>query len=383
MLAIVLPLALQAVLAGAPPARAHVPGEVPLSGLLDLAREGEVALLPKPDTQPFNAIVITQSVEPCAAVAHEMLDVESWPSRWAIKDVEILERTPTSVTYSLQLDLMLAPRIPGRIDHPTPNKVIFNDVKTGAKFIWTLDDVAGGCAMRYSLLETPGKASGWVAAVKTLEPSVVDAANFAAALSSARGFAKPRPAARSSAAGKDAFAALADHGTAMRILRRPGPVPVVVARRVVERPLDEVLWSIRDKHRYEDKIEVISRVKDGGRTSRYTVGAFGGRVTWDTSVVESGDAHTDDGLTIAERVTGGDLDAGAGGWTWLVRPVPGGTDVELRWDLDITPGSHVMSTLADADPIARESMAIHMCLALMDELIGGKPLGQRTLARVP
>jgi hypothetical protein len=40
-----------------------------------------------------------------------------------------------------------------------------------------------------------------------------------------------------------------------------------------------------------------------------------------------------------------------------------------------------MRTMARADPVARESLAIHMALALASDLIGGKPLGTSALAQ--
>jgi hypothetical protein len=373
--------------AAPPVARARVPADVPMSGLLELTREGEVALLPAHNQQPFNAILVTKSKDPCPKVAHDMMDIESWPSRWSIKDAVVLERTPTRVKYEIQLDIAIAPRIPGIIDHPDANRVIFNDIQTGAQFIWTLDPLGAGggesgCAMRYSLLETPGKASGWVAVVKALETSAVDAANFAAALSSSRGFAKPeQQRGQVTQSGETAFASLAAHGTALRLVRAPKKFPVIVARRVVERSVDDVVWAIRDKRRYQEKIDVIRSVTDRGRTARYTVGAFGGRVGIATEVVESGDLRTPEGLTIRETVTGGDLDKGS--WVWKIRPVPGGTDVELTWDVDVAEGSAVMRTLGRTDPVARESLAIHMALAFVGELVGGKPIGRSALAKVP
>ena len=378
---VVLPIALQALLT-APPPRARVPAEVSMAGLLELTRQGEVMLLPVHDTQPFNALLVTRSREPCETVAHEMMDVETWPGRWAIKDVHVDERTATSVKYSMQLDVALAPRVPGLIEHPSADKVIFNDIQTGAQFIWTLDANEGGCALRYSLLETPGKQSAWLSVIHTLEASAVDAANFAAALSSARGFTKPEQRGSiTTTAGDAAFAALAAHGTALRVVRAPGKFPVIVARRVIERSVDDVLWAIRDKKRYVDTMPMMRKVKDHGKTAAYTVGAFGGRVSWETSVVESGDAHADSGLTFTEKVTGGDVETGT--WVWHVLPVPGGTDVQLTWDVDVASGSTIMSTLADADPVAKESMSMMMALTFMGKVIDGKPLGDRALARAP
>src|SRR6188472_3979988 len=135
-------LVVHAAFASGSPARAKVPAEVSAAGLLDLTKQGEVALLPAHESSPFNALVMTKSKDTCAAVAHDMMDVESWKSHWDIKDVRVDERTPTSVRYSMQLDIALVPRIPGFIEHPTADKVIFNDIETGAQFIWTLTDTA-------------------------------------------------------------------------------------------------------------------------------------------------------------------------------------------------------------------------------------------------
>jgi hypothetical protein len=390
-----IPISMTALLmiAGAGPERARVPADVPIAGIMELARQGEIALLPQHDKQPFNALVLTRSSGSCDSVAHAMMDVGSWHKRWNIKEATILERTPatgpaTRVKYELQLDMMLTPRIPGVIERPKPDTVVFNDVETGAQFIWTLEDVDGGCSMRYSLLETPGKASGWVAAVKTLEASAVDAANFAAALSSARGFARSEAANHLGAGGEGAFTALAAHGTAFRVVHNKLSVqgkalPRIVARRVIDKPINDVLWSIRDKKRWPDKIEVFSSVTDKGAAAKYTVAAFGGRVSFETAVVEKGDANTPDGMTLTESITDGDGDLSKGSWQWRVRPAPGGTDVELTWDLDLTAGSAVMRTLAKVDPVARESLAIHMVLSLMGDVVAGKPVGKRALAQVP
>jgi hypothetical protein len=393
-----IPLTALLILAG--PERARVPADVPLAGIMELARQGEIALLPQHNKQPFNALVLTRSSGSCDAdaVAHAMMDVGSWHKRWNIKEAVIVERTPatgepTSVLYELQLNMMLAPRIPGLIQRPKPDTVVFNDVETGAQFIWTLEDVDGGCSMRYSsmrysLLETPGKASGWVAAVKTLEASAVDAANFAAALSSARGFARSEAAANLGAGGEGAFAALAAHGTAFRVVHTKQSaagkaLPRIVARRVIDRPINDVLWSLRDKKRWPDKIDVLSSVTDKGTAAEYTVAAFGGRVSFETAVVEKGDANTADGLTLTETITDGDGDLSKGSWFWRVRPAPGGTDVELTWDLDLTAGSAIMRTLAKTDPVARESLAIHMVLSFMGDVVSGRPVGKRALAKVP
>jgi hypothetical protein len=316
-------------------------------------------------------------------VRRTMLAVEEYPKRFNVKEVRVLERTPASVRYELELGVAFAPTVPGYIESPSEGRVVFHDQNTGADFIWTLDGVENGCNMRYSLLETPGKASGWVSVVRTLNESMVDAANFAAAIGSARGYTKPeKKGAQMSAAGETAFFQLAGHGTAVRFLRsQGGEVPAVVARRVVARSVDEVLWSIRDKKRWKDNIDVFTKIVDKGRSATYTVGAFGGRVTWTTEISESGDPNTAEGLLITEKVVSGDLSKGS--WQWRIRAVPGGSDVELLWDVDIPKGSSIMITIAETDPSARESMTIHMALAFAGKIIGGKPLGAQTLAKVP
>jgi hypothetical protein len=372
-------LALAALLLLAGPERTRVPPDVPLAGIMELLRHGEVALLPRHNRQPFNALILTRSNRSCESVAATMMDVASWTKVWNIKDVAVLEQTPSRVSYQLQLDMILAPRTPGVIERPRGDTVIFNDTETGAQFIWTLEDTEGSCAMRYSMLETPGQASGWVAAIHTLEESAVDAANFGAGLSSARGFTRAADIGLRhgplSAGAESAFQALAAHGTAFRMVRAS---KAIVARRVIDRPVDAVLWSLRDKRRWPDKIDVLSKVTDRGRTASYTVAAFGGRVSWQTSIVEAGDAHTAEGFTLTETVTGGDLERGQ--WRWRVRPALGGTDVELTWDMDVSEGSAIMGVLARTDSIARESFSLHFALSFMGDVVGGRPVGQRALA---
>jgi len=82
-------------------------------------------------------------------------------------------------------------------------------------------------------------------------------------------------------------------------------------------------------------------------------------------------------------VTDGDGGLSSGQWQWRVRPAPGGTDVELSWDVDLTAGSAVMRTLAKADPVARESLAIHMVLSLRGDVVAGRknPRGPSPLVR--
>lgn len=380
------PLALLLLLdaATAGPARAHLPSEVRLADVLPLTAAGEVALLPEHDRQPFNAVIVTRAHESCDEVARGMLDIESYPSRFNVRRARVLEKSDTGIRYELELKVVFAPRVPGHVRRVAVDQVIYDDLETGAQFIYTLRDVARGCAVTYSLLETPGKASGWVAVVRALEASAVDAANFSAGLSSVRGFAKPEGvrAAELTPAGDRAFSNLARHGTALRVVRAHGRFPVVIARRVVAIPFEQVRAAIEDRAGYRAKVEVVRKAEQRGTAVSYDVAAFGGRVAWTTNVASSTDAQ-EPMLVVNERVTGGDLGANAGGWTWRVRPVVGGTDVELAWDLDITAGSSVLDALAATDQAARESLALHMALSLMGRVVGGRPLGPATLASIP
>jgi len=50
---------------------------------------------------------------------------------------------------------------------------------------------------------------------------------------------------------------------------------------------------------------------------------------------------------------------------------------------DFVAGSRFMSTIADTDPIARESFMLHVALAFMSDLVGGAllPATPPTIAR--
>lgn len=377
------PVVFLAAAAGGPP-RAHVPDGLPLSRLLPLTADGEVALLPEHDLQPFNAVLVTRSSESCETVARSMLDVENYPSRFNVKRAHILEKSERAVRYELELGIIFAPRVPGHVSRTVRDKVIYDDLETGAQFIWTLQDLPRGCAMTYSMLEANGKASGWVGVVRALEASAVDAANFAAGLSSARGFTRPEDGRVLAATVEEdrALGELARHGTALRVLRAQGRFPVVVTRRVIDRPAEEVRAALLDRSHYGDRVAVVRGVQDRGKSARWDVGAFGGRVRFDTASDSSWDA--DQGLfSLTERVTGGDIPAASGWWTWRVQRVPEGTDVQLTWSLDLTAGSAILDTMARTDPIARESLALHMALSLMGRVVGGTPVGAPALAHLP
>ena len=115
---------------------------------------------------------------------------------------------------------------------------------------------------------------------------------------------------------------------------------------------------------------------DRGRTAEYLLGGFGGRVHVHTTVTEEADEHL---LLVREEVTEGDLENG--GWTWRARSVPGGTDVELTWNLDPVPGSRVLSTFASSDPVAHESLVLYWALSFFGDVVGGRLLPRSRVVR--
>jgi hypothetical protein len=362
-----LPLALSLALVAAP-------SPITSRGLTELTDTGEVLLLPRHNRQPFDAWLFTRSASSCAEVEAAMLDVDSWSRRFDnIKASRASARTADSVSYELELTVVLSPTIHGRITKVGPGVLRFNDVETKAYSVYHLEAADDGtCLVRYRIVEERGKSSGWVAILKGLESRAGDAGNYAAALSSARGFSKPEraPKVRGSAA-EAARVALAGQGTMIEI-DRSAKHPSYTLRRRVRTPFDTVSWSIRNKKAYSERCVVVKHSEDRGRTASYTIGGFGGRVSVTTDVIEREEAGGV--LIVDERVSGGDLKPGAGGWRWRLAPVEGGVDVELRFDVDLVAGSRVMSAMAATDPIARESFMLHVALQFMADLVGGESL---------
>lgn len=373
-LAVTLPLLLA--LQGAP-GSASFPKGVPTTGLLELTEKGELVLLPRHNSSPFSAFVVTRSPQQCAALEETMLAVEGYPKRWpSIKEVRVEKRTPTTVEYEFDMDFVFSPTIKGKIDRPQPGTVIFHDVDTGGRFTWTLRDVRAGCHVVYRLYQPPGKQSGFVALITSVESGAGDSGELAGAIASARGYSKPERDVRGdgllSDAGRMAWDRLAAEGTVLRLVRSKNRPAVVITKRRTNRAPSEVLWSIRDRRRYTGKLDIVRKVKDRGRQVDWGFGYFGGRVNLTTAVSEQGAANEPGGVTITERVTGGDLERGE--WRWNVREVQGGTEVELTIDLDIASGSLVLRSLAEQDPMIRDAGSLQMALAMMGALIGGKLL---------
>lgn len=355
---------------------AAAPSTAPITsrGLLELADTGEVLLLPAHNRQPFDAWLFTRSAERCSAVEAAMLDVDTWVNRFDnIKSSKVTSRVDDVVRYELELTVVLAPTIYGKLTRVGPGALHFNDIHTKAFSVYELEDADDGtCLIRYRIVEEAGKSSGWVAIMKGLEARAGDAGNYAAALSSARGFAKPERARKvTGTTAEAARIALAGQGTMIEI-DRSGRYPSYTLRRRVRQPFATASWAVRNKKGYSERCVVVKKSEDHGRTASYTIGGFGGRVSVITAVTEREEAGGV--LVVDERVSGGDLEPGAGGWRWRIAPVAGGVDVELRFDADLVAGSRVMSAMADTDPIARESFMLHIALQFMADLIGGEPL---------
>jgi hypothetical protein len=343
-------------------------------GLVELTAQGEVLFLPRHHVQPFDAWLYSRSAASCAEVERAMLDVENWPRSFDNIESARATRVGDTVTYELELTVAFSPTIHGAITRVAPGRLRFNDASTKAYSEYQLEDLTdGSCLFRYRIVEERGRSSGWVAVLKGLEKTSGDAGNFAAAVSSSRGFGRPERARRVAAgrAASETLGNLAGRGTVVTI-DRSGARPVYVVRRRVDAKFDEVAWALRNKKDWPDRTAVVKRASDRGRTAEYTVAGFGGRVSFTTTVADEVDAGGV--LTLAESASGGDLAASDGGWRWRVAPVEGGVDVELRFACDIVAGSTVMSTVAATDPIARESFMLHVALSLMGDLVPGRPL---------
>jgi hypothetical protein len=375
-----LPVALLALL--------HAPAAAPSPssrGLVELTTRGEVLFLQRHHVQPFDGWVYSRAASSCADVERVMLDVERWPKSFDNIEGAKATRSGDTVTYELDLTVAFSPTIHGSITRVAPGRLRFNDAETKAYSEYLLEDVGDGtCLFRYRVVEEKGKTSGWVAVLKGLEKSSGDAGNFAAAVSSSRGFGKPERAPRVPVgrAAADVVDDLAGRGTVVTI-DRSGKRPVYVVRRRVDAKFTDVAWSLRNKKAWAEKTDVMRSSEDHGRTAEYTIGGFGGRVSFTTNVVDTVDAAGV--LSIVETPRSGDLSAGDGGWTWRVVPVEGGSDVELRFGCDVIAGSALMSTIAKTDPIARESFMLHVALSLAGDLVPGRalPFAAPVVARTP
>lgn len=370
-------------LAASPADFVRFPPGVTSQGLLELTEKGEVWFLPAHGRVPFRGVVATRAAGPCTKMEAAMLDVEGYKDRWPMKEVIVLERTPSRVRYRLKLDLAFAPLIEGEVEKKGGGRVLFRDPETDARSLWTLSDTGSGCLGTFSIAESKDSPAAFVAVARAVEESSGDSTNLAAAVASVRGYTKAesvKGGPSGGAAAEAALHAIADEGTAIRIERAPGRFPRFrLVRRVAAAP-DRVLWAIRDRLRYPERTDVVDKVDDRGRTAKYRFGFFGGRATITNRVVEEGAVDAPGGLRVVETVQDGDVSSG--GWTWIVKAIEGGTHVELLFDLDVVPGSSVLSAVAREDAGFAEGMALQIAGGLVGHVVGGKPVGRRPVVPV-
>jgi len=346
----------------------------PSRGLVEATGRGEVLFLPRHHVQPFVGWVYSRAATSCLAVESAMLDPERWPKIFENLKRARATRTGDTVRYELDLTVAFSPTIHGVITRMEPGRLRFSDVETKAYSEYTLEDLPDGtCLSRYSVVEEQGRSSGWVGIIKGLEATAGDAGNFAAAISSSRGFSRPERAPRVTPgrAGEQLLDELAGRGTVVSI-DRSGRRPVYVLRRRVAASFDEVTRALRDRATYARRTAVVRSSAGKGGGAEYAMGGFGGRVNFTTTVREAVDAAGV--LSIEETPASGDLQVDDGGWRWRVNSVDGGAEVELRFGCDVIDGSLVLKTVANTDPIARESFMLHVALSLVGDLVPGRPL---------
>ena len=375
-------LALMFLVAAAGADLVPLPPGVTTQGLLELTKQGEVWYLPVHDRLPFRAAVSTRAAGACAKMEAAMMDVEGYKDRWPMKKVTILERTPDRVRYELTLDLMMAPTVPGIVERLGPGRVRFSDPETGSQSQWRLVDNANGCAMTFSLKDQAGKEAGYVSVARAIESSTSDTINMSGAIASVRGYTKAESVPGGPAlgeAGLAAWRAAADEGTILRYQRDPRRDVRVHGARRVQLPPDRVLWAIRNREGYAAKTDVIDKASARGADGAYKFGFFGGSVSLKTKIVEEGTIET--GLRIIEKVVAGDIEQGT--WTWTVQAIEGGTHVELLMDMNIIPGSTILSALAREDPGFKDGMALHLTTQFLGRVVGGKAIGRRPAPTSP
>jgi hypothetical protein len=379
--ALVLPLLLTLTSASADLKRVPIPASVTPADLFELAAEGEVVLLPAHHSSPFSMAIVSRSNAPCSTLETAMLTPEGWPKRWKkMTNLRILERKGKRVSYEFEIDMFpVSPTLKGNVEAKKKGEVVFSDPDADGHAIFDLFDVPGGCTMLYHIWRPPGAKDGFAQLIIAIEKRADDASEIGGALATTRGYSHPertKPRTRTfTPRAQAAWDELAGAGTVIRVARRGGgKAAAVVAKRRTKRKTSDVLWAIRNRRAYKQKLDTVTRVKDHGKKIDYTFGFFGGRVSLEAAVSEKGHVGSPEGLVITERVVDGDLSSGH--WLWHVREVVGGTEVELLIDADFISGSFVWRTLAKQDPVIREGLQLQLVLAMMGDLIGGRLLGR-------
>lgn len=376
MLPLALPLALTLLATGGEVSRVPMPEGVSAAALFDLAVDGEVVILPEHHGDPFRMAIASRSLESCASLEKVMMTPEVWPGRWKkMKNMRVLKRTPKMVSYVFQIDMFpVSPTVSGTVQVEGPGEVVFRD-PTGKEghAVFDLFDVDGKCALLYHIKRPPGQRAAFAQLITRVESRADDAGEIGGALATTRGYAVPEKVGRAGPLSARALAAwekLSESATVIRMVRRGKNVAAIVARRQTHLRTADVLSTIRNRRAYENKVDAIVDVDHDGSKVEYTFGFFGGRVTIHNKISESGRLDAPTGVVITERVTGGDIKSGH--WRWRVKPIAGGTDIEVRVDADLISGSLVWRTLAAQDPVIREGMQMQFVLGLMGDLIGGR-----------
>ncbi len=362
-----------------------VPDGLPVDGVLELTAAGEIFLLAEHNSDHFRALLLTQAPERCSAIEAAMMDVQSYPKRWKqMEEVVATPDGPNRVRYSYELDMMFSPRLKGIVEHTKPGMVRYVSDEIDSDFTWLFDDRPAGkaerCHMVHRMVQPKGTRSDFVRLIEKLEGGCGDAAELAGALAASRGWAVPSQPRRTtpSLAATSAWEQLSGAGTAIHLINRPGNKRMLVraGRRVKASP-DAVLERIRDRTRYprgftrgDTGVDFLDDVEIEGRETEWEVEYFGGDVTFRTAAREQGSVHQRGGLRVTERVVAGDLKSGY--WTWTVRRVPGGSQVDLEIDIDVTEGSMVLRTLARQDPLIRRTNALQLALEYMRVVVAFK-----------
>lgn len=363
---------------GSPDAhRVTSPHSVPSSELYGLTGHGELLLLPKHQTSPFHAYIVSISPHSCDNVERIAMTVTDYPLYWPHmrEGVKVLQQEPRKIRYSFKLDVIFSPTIEGVVENPKPHQIVFWDPESNGKFTWDLLPQGNECIMVYDLYQPKGKQSGFVSLVQHFEKDVADAAELAGGIATARGYAKDRlykGKAPNQSAYRETWMRLASSGTVLRTVPRKDKIMrLFAARRISDRPSD-VARRIRSRNTYPQQLDFLSDASQKGQTTQWKVSYFGGRVNFETRSNESGSLQPNDRLLIRESVVSGDISQGE--WEWRLTPVDGGTEVELMLDLDLTQGSRILGTLAAQDPLVRDAALLQMALKMMGNLIGGEHL---------
>ena len=364
---------------------AALPGNVDARGVWELAAQGEVVLLPRHQASPFSAWVFSRTKHRCDAVEQAILEVENYPKRWPnIREVRLLSRDERFVHYEFDIDLVFSPTLTGKIEKIRPGTVAFHDLETGGLFQWHLVQTPKGCLAAYQLSQPSGQQSGFVSLITAVESGAADSGEIAGAIASSRGYMKPEleglPLAIGSDTAQRSWHQLSSQGTVLRLTRKAGHPTVYTSMRRSDRSPEQILAAIRNRSAYVHRLDMVKSVRTRDAHTQWEFGYFGGSVQVKTRAKESGSLDSPEGVVLTEEVVGGDLSSGV--WRWHIRPVEGGTEVELMMDMDITSGSFVMRNLVEQHTLIRDASSLQLGLSMMGALVGGNQIPYREGAPV-